>query len=235
MISILVPTRRRHHRVKAFIDNIKATVSDINNIELLLYIDGDDDATDIGGLVRYGDSLRVFGYCSQGGKPKFLSGCYNVLWHKAVGDILMYASDDIAFRIKGWDDAVHSVFNNSKDKMILYSYHKPVPMHGFISRKHPETLGFVFPDFEHGYMDYWLKDLYESAGTIVYAEQNVLDHLHWHANRSLRDEVYDYRTSCDDRDKVRYDTCKEKLPYYVEKLRGNSDRRPAKEWSLATT
>jgi len=80
-------------------------------------------------------------------------------------------------------------------------------------------LGFIFPPFEHGYMDYWIQELYNRIPERQCTLNNMIEHRHWHSNISLRDEVYDYRTSRDSSDVLRYEREIHDIRKYVDRLK----------------
>src|ERR1035437_557183 len=102
MISILIPTKNRGHKLKELVGGIFSTASNPQNIEICFYID-DDDTTSM----RILDSIK-----SHFQNVKYLAGCkiiFSDMWNKllsiASGDIYMICGDDVIFKTKNWDTA----------------------------------------------------------------------------------------------------------------------------------
>jgi hypothetical protein len=142
-------------------------------------------------------------------------------------------ADDVTFATPGWDEIVREHFRRHHVSLLSDSSHPDhpgnVPMHGFVSRKACEALGYLTPPcFEHGYTDRWLLDVYRRAGApVVFTDRYHIAHHHWHAEPGVFDEVYRERSlakdaaglTCDDRDKLVYDNKADERQRDAEKLR----------------
>lgn len=227
MISILLPTRARPHRLKRFLDSVASTAANPKNIEILLYIDDDDQETrDLLPLIIEGQpfdcSWSILGYRQQ-----FLGKCINRLAEWAKGDILHLAADDTVFHLNHWDNVVEGYFSLFPDKIALLHGETPdLPTHPFISLQSVKILGYaLYPEFEHGYLDYWLAHMYNKVGRRVFDPTLGPCHEHWHANPIMRDDTYDFRQAPDEsgltpdeRDKIRWDMLQNKLNEEALKL-----------------
>lgn len=157
MISILLPTRQRPHNIERLWQSIKDTAEDIDDIEMVLYIDDDDTSYD--GLELSENVLTIRG-------PRIvLSECWNRCYEKSKGDILMHCGDDIIFRTQGWDTIVRSEFEKFPDNIVFVYGDDGGPAqdfgtHGFIHRRWAEASGFFVPPyFSSDYNDTWLNDV----------------------------------------------------------------------------
>lgn len=157
MISILLPTRQRPHNIERLWESVINTVDDINNIELVMYIDDDDQTY---------DDLKLDGNITIVRGPRIvLSECWNKCYEQAKGYILMHCGDDIVFRTKGWDTTVKTEFAKYPDHIVFVYGDDGGPArdfgtHGFIHRKWAEVSGFFVPPyFSSDYNDTWLNDV----------------------------------------------------------------------------
>lgn len=195
MISILCPTRKRPQNILRLVDNIVATVSNVQNIELLVYIDDDDDES-IPALQYASERINV--NAVQGNKL-IGSQMYNELGKLAKGDIIMFAADDIVFKTPKWDEIVQREFDAVEDK-ILFVYGEDgfqkgrIGTHGFIHRFWVELIGYVLPPkLASAYTDEWVTDLADKAGRRLYLPDLLVEHLHPATGKAPNDETYTKR------------------------------------------
>jgi glycosyltransferase involved in cell wall biosynthesis len=195
MISILSPTRKRPNNVTRLVNSIVDTVNDLRNVELLVYID-DDDEESIPALSAAAERINV--NAVQGNKL-IGSQMYNELAKLAQGDIIMFAADDIVFKTKNWDVVVDVQFNAIEDK-ILFIYGNDgfqngrIGTHGFIHRYWMELVGYVLPPkLASSYTDEWVTELAERAGRKLYLPDLIIEHLHPAAGKAPNDETYTKR------------------------------------------
>lgn len=195
MISILVPTRKRPQNITRLVDSIVATVSNIQNVELLIYID-DDDFDSIPAISEA--ALRMNVNAVQGNRL-IGSQMYNELAKLATGDIFMFAADDIVFRTQNWDSIVQNKFNEYEDK-ILFIYgedgfqHGRIGTHGFIHKYWTELVGYVLPPrLASAYTDEWITNLAERVNRKFYLPELIVEHLHPAVGKAITDETYKQR------------------------------------------
>ncbi len=192
MISILCPTRKRPQNITRLVDNIVATVSNVQNIEFLVYID-DDDEESIPALQYAAEKLNV--NAVQGNKL-IGSQMYNELGKLAQGDIIMFAADDIIFKTPNWDVIVQKEFDDIEDK-ILFVYGEDgfqkgrIGTHGFVHRHWVDILGYVLPPkLASSYTDEWVTDVAVKAGRRRYIPELLVEHLHPATGKAPNDETY---------------------------------------------
>lgn len=195
MISILAPTRKRPKNIIRLVDSILNTVSDIQNIELLVYID-DDDEDSIPALQYAAERISV--NAVQGNKL-IGSQMYNELGKLAQGEIIMFAADDIVFRTKNWDIIVQKEFDKFEDK-ILFIYGNDgyqngrIGTHGFIHRYWVDIVGYVLPpQLASSYTDEWVTELAIRANRKLYLPDLIVEHFHPANGKAPNDETYQKR------------------------------------------
>lgn len=195
MISILCPTRKRPQNLVRLVDSIVATVSDINNVELLVYIDEDDEDS-VPALQTVAEKINT--NAVQGNKL-IGSQMYNELGKMATGDIIMFAADDMVFKTPNWDRIVESEFDKYEDK-ILFVYGEDgfqrgrIGPHGFIHRFWMELVGYVLPPkLASAYTDEWVTELSERVGRRCYMAELNIEHLHPAVGKAPDDETYQKR------------------------------------------
>lgn len=195
MISIIVPTRKRPNQFTRLVDNIVDTVSDIQNVELLVYIDDDDDES-IPALTAAAERIDI--NAVQGNKL-IGSQMYNELGKIARGDILMFGADDIVFGNSLWDLVVQDEFDKFEDKILLVYgndgfQNGRIATHGFIHRYWMELVGYVLPPkLASAYTDEWVTDLAIRVGRNKYLPNLMVEHLHPAAGKAPTDETYQKR------------------------------------------
>jgi hypothetical protein len=100
LISILVPSRGRKKQLKNLVANIANTVSNVNNIELLVKQDEDDPYTTIVVPNEFNIPSKVF----LMSRSEYLNrDYYNFLASEASGKYFFAIGDDIRFNSKCWD------------------------------------------------------------------------------------------------------------------------------------
>lgn len=207
MISLLIPTRGRHHRLPELLNSLQETCQ--REFEVLFATD-DDDNTNIEEIIKNYKNISIKHIVT---KKQKLGNYYNLLLPLCSGNILFYGADDIVFRTLGWDVIIAKEFDKYWDEILListYEIDNYLPVHGFISNRSCKILGYVFPDyFEHGYLDRWLHDMYRQINRFTYIPNIYIEHKHWHADKSLYDDTYDHMNrkdsfgkTPDDRDKL---------------------------------
>lgn len=199
MISILLPTRNRPDNIRRLWRSIVRTVSNIDNIELVVYIDNDDssydDITDIPMNRVRGDRI-------------VLSEMWNKCYEVSKGDILMHCGDDIIFRTKNWDLIVQDKFADFPDHIVFVfgndgsQHNGNFGTHGFIHRKWAETVGyFVPPYFSSDYNDTWLNDVARMIGRHVHVDI-LTEHMHPDFDKAEFDITHQERVERHKRDNV---------------------------------
>jgi hypothetical protein len=187
MISLLVPTRNRPQNVERLWKSITDTASMPMDIEMVLYVDNDDDSY----------NNLSFPVTIIKGPRIVLSEMWNKAAEKATSDILMYAADDIVFRTPNWDtkvvsrfdmipDGIGFVFGNDGSKVHDGKY----GTHGFVTKKWVKALGYVCPPhFSGDYSDTWINDIAKMVGRHFHIDI-MTEHLHPDFGKTELDATY---------------------------------------------
>jgi hypothetical protein len=106
-ITLITPTRNRVKDLKNFFESIKATASDPGSIEILFFVDEDDEAT-LPIIWPYEEEYKAFNVRFHVGKRSdhFSKDYYNFLARQARGRWVMAVNDDSIFVTPGWDVTV---------------------------------------------------------------------------------------------------------------------------------
>jgi hypothetical protein len=108
----------------------------------------------------------------------------------------MMIGDDFVFRTNDWANKVISIFEQSKDKILLVFgedgiQHGSIPTHAIIHRKWVETVGYYcYSKMGNYYHDTWFGDVSELIGRKVYVPNLYFEHMHFSVNKSKYDENY---------------------------------------------
>lgn len=187
MISVLVPTRNRPQNVQRLWKSILDTAQSPSEIEMVLYVDDDDTSYDDLGLpVKIVKGPRIV-----------LSEMWNKAAEEALGEILMYAADDIVFRTANWDGIVNSTFKNIPDGIGFVFGNDGSKVHdgrygthGFVTKKWVDTLGYVCPPhFSGDYSDTWINDIAKMVGRHIHVDI-MTEHLHPDFGKTELDATY---------------------------------------------
>lgn len=196
LISIICPTKNRIHQVLELLDSISNTASLPEFIEILFYIDYEDNKTknEIDGLkIKY--KMRIDHTSSKeitDNLSEMFNYTYNVL---SKGDIIMLTGDDCRFRTKHWDKTIRETFNLYPDKIVLVYgddgiNHQKLATHPFLSRKWIEISGFWLPSYFHcDYVDTWVDDVARMIKRIHYLPNVLFEHMHPNVGKSKPDDV----------------------------------------------
>jgi len=191
MLSILSPTHKRPHHIIRLIDSIKATVDNLDEIELVLYIDDDDDSYDE--LLKQDLDINLkYIY----GPRIVISDMWNKCYEIAEGPYYHHSSDDCVYASKGWDTLVKSNFEKYDDKIMFLYGRDGLNDHilgtlGFLHKNWVEAVGyFVPPYFMVDWCDTWLNDVADLIDRKIYDKNIYTEHMHWAAGKSEMDDTY---------------------------------------------
>jgi glycosyltransferase involved in cell wall biosynthesis len=123
-ISLLVPSRNRVGSLKDMIRSVANTISNVNNVEILIAIDTDDKKSQENreSIEKTVKDLNVKTWSRA--HSDYLNGdYYNWLAEKATGDYLWAIGDDVRFLSKDWDKILNikvEAFLSNKHDRIAY-------------------------------------------------------------------------------------------------------------------
>jgi hypothetical protein len=198
-ISLLCPTRGRPKHTKALITSIENTVSDINNIELLIAYDTDDETTkkELNSIPTLNKPYRFF---SRERSEWLNKDYYNWLAEKACGDYLFVIGDDVRFLSKDWDKVLIDrveVYLKTKQDRIAYitvedgteASHCCFPI---VTKEAFKVLKMVLhPQLMSWGADRTIHEIYGNRD--IMRELNIseikLDHLSYHDGKAPFDET----------------------------------------------
>lgn len=178
MISLLLPSRGRPDNIKRLADSAISHADNPEYIELIVYIDDDDNSYD---GRTFPEQVKIYST-----KRTILSKYWNKAYDKAQGPIYMHCGDDIVFQTFHWDTIVQQEFEKYPDKIVLLygddgdpNQEKNFGTHSFIHDNWVKTIGyFVPPYFSSDFNDTWLNDVADGIGRKVKIPI-LTEHMHF--------------------------------------------------------
>ena len=194
IISFLIPTKKRPFILCRLIESIRRTAFNINNIELIIYIDENDnsyDQLDIQGIKI--DFIRG-NLLSMG---EMNTACFN----KSTGDIIILANDDIVIRTNNWDQKITKVHHMYKDMIYLIKIndlHKSNRFATFpiLSRYACSLMQKPFPkNYMRYFIDVHIYDIFLRINKlgfsrIIKIDQIIFEHMHFRSRKANYDNTY---------------------------------------------
>jgi hypothetical protein len=194
-ISLLLPTRGRPALVGRLLDSLVQTSTDLDQLEIVLYIDDDDAATQ---AVSH-PSLALTKLIKPRGDR--MGGMNRACYDASHGRYVMLMNDDVVFRTRGWDTRVLQTFAQFPDDVALVygnDLHqgRGVATFPIVSRTVCDIIGGICPrEYLNVYIDVHLHDIFKKLARlghdrIVYLEEVVFEHMHHEVGKSVKDETY---------------------------------------------
>jgi hypothetical protein len=187
-ISLLVPTRQRRENFIRFYESALETATNPKNIEVVGYVDEDDDSY---------DRLELPQLTLVHGPRVVLSEAWNKCWDNATGEIFGHMGDDIVFRTKGWDVDVTEAIK-ARPGYIAFVWCNDVSpesqrhefgTHGFVHKNWTNiTNRFVPPYFASDYNDTWFNDVARILNVTTYIHHQITEHMHYSLGKSEIDQ-----------------------------------------------
>lgn len=233
IISLLCPTRGRPDRVCVMIESVIKTTEKLENVEILFYIDSDDDKKDdyivsINNLLnKYNNPFkRVLPHI---GEPMSVSKSWNIIAEKCEGDILVMANDDEVWITKGWDRRLNEEADKFPDDIYCIYFddgimHEEICAFPMVSRKWYEILGYFTPGiFKFLANDTWIEYIAIGIGRLHYVPDVLVEHRHYLHKKSEIDETYkrnrdEYLGKQEDVLYLHSKECKDKIKEEAKKL-----------------
>ena len=109
----------------------------------------------------------------------------------------MYSSDDQVYVDGGWDYRLDEEVAKYPDKIYCVWFNDGWEAENFctfpiVSSQWIETLGyFMFPFFEHFFIDSWIWLLAKSLDRAIYIPEILVEHRHWKIGKSEKDDTYE--------------------------------------------
>jgi len=181
--SLILPTRDRPKLAYRLLKSIAETTSNIDKIEVVLYIDEDD--VDSRQINYPGVSLLKIV-----GNDKNMGAIINKCYAQSQGKFIMLLNDDMIFRTKNWDETILKEFVLFPDGIaLIYGndlyYGKKVPTFPVLSRIACKIMGHVCPaEYRRHCIESHLFDIFSRlAGLghnrLVYLPKAVFEHMHY--------------------------------------------------------
>ena len=189
----MCPTRDRPFQVIRFIESVFATASFTKDIEILFYVDFDDES--FPNIDKFSPQVKVFK-----GPRTWISNAHNFLYSLCHGEIVMTAADDMVFRTNGWDSEIYESFEAIPDRIALVfgndlgTHAGRIATHGFFHRNWIETLGTWVQPGRGSLWDLWSTENARALGRLLYLENVIIEHVHYRQSSTAVtfDETYSY-------------------------------------------
>lgn len=184
MISILCPSRERPRSLQRLLESIQATANNVEDIEVLIYLDNDDESTIERDFTNY-SFVRFFR-----GNRMWMSLMQNFLYSQSDGDFIMACADDFVFKTVNWDKIVVSTFASKTDPFwVLYGndlgvHAGKLPTHFFLSRAWPNLLGTWVHPGRNSPWDLWIFDVARALNRLEYLGDLKFEHLNFRQSKS---------------------------------------------------
>lgn len=189
--SLILPTRDRPKLAYRLLKSIAKTTSDIDKIEVVLYLDEDDvdsQQIDYPGVPL----VKIIG------NDKNMGAITNKCYDESHGKLIMLINDDMIFSTKNWDDKIIAEFANFPDSIaLIYGndlyYGKRVPTFPILSRIACEIMGHVCPvEYKKHCIDPHLFDIFSRLADLghnrlVYLSKVVFEHMHYELSTAAYD------------------------------------------------
>jgi len=195
-----MPTRERLARAQAFLQTVVETAANLSNVEVIVAIDDDDNASQA--LTSPDPRLslkKVIG--PQASMGTLNSRCLK----KASGDILMLVNDDILIRSKDWDKHLIERASHFSDSIFLMHTRdgykdRSFPLFPILSRRVCDLIQDPYPSAYCGdCIDSHLFDIFlrlkdQGHDRILYLPEVFFEHMHFSVGKAPIDKLYQKRS-----------------------------------------
>jgi len=191
VISLICPTRHRPENVNNFVSSALLQAERPDALQFVFYVDEDDNTFP---LIESSQITVVTGPRTA------LSLMSNACLPRVVGEILMYAGDDLEFISSGWDSIVRNCFRSVPDKILLVhgddlgQNPKKLATHGFLHRTWVDTVGyFIPPYFPADWADTWLTQVADRIHRRWLVPELHIEHKHYAWGKGTIDQTHEER------------------------------------------
>lgn len=181
--SLILPTRDRPKLAYRLLKSIAETTSNIDKIEVILYLDEDDADSQ---QINYPGVplLKIVG------NDKNMGAIINKCYDESQGKFMMLLNDDMVFRTKNWDETILKEFVLFPDGIaLIYGndlyYGKRVSTFPILSRIACEIMGHVCPtEYKRHCIDSHLLDIFSRLtdlgyNRLIYLPKVAFEHMHY--------------------------------------------------------
>ncbi|MBN2138013.1 MAG: glycosyltransferase [Sedimentisphaerales bacterium] len=196
-LSLILPTREHPILVKRLFDSLVQTVSDPEQMEIVLYVDDDDvenhhiSHPSLNIITKIGPSPRK----TMG---NIIKDCYNA----SSGRYVMLINDDVVFRTKKWDAKLLEAFSRFDDEVALVYgrdcyYDKEMCTFPALSRTTCDLMDGICPgDYDSHCIDSHIFDTFKQLAEIghdraVYLPDVVFEHMHYESGASAYENKFE--------------------------------------------
>lgn len=199
-LSLLCPTRGRPDDFSRFVRSVAETAGEPGRVEILAYVDEDDDEKfeyilALKTLLSEVPVSRLAGLDLVVDEPLNTPLINNILAEQSNGDVLLIANDDQIYRDKNWDIRIDEEVKKFPDQIYCMwfndgRYGEKICTFPIVSRRWIETLGYVEPPmFEHFNCDLWTWQIGHMIGRLNYIGDIFVEHAHPDTGKSESDET----------------------------------------------
>lgn len=196
-ISLLLPTRSRPHLVKRLFQSIINFTSDLNNLEIIMYLDEDDHESH--GIEE--PRLQIIKKIG----PRSSMGTYNTkCLENSSGDIIMLMNDDLVISTPGWDQIIIDHFRSISDGIYLAHPNDSEAGHrmctfpimprntcDILSKPYPKEYGALYIDAH--IFDIFTRLKHLGYNRMYYLKNVVFDHRHFINGKVRPDASYSHK------------------------------------------
>jgi hypothetical protein len=199
LFSFLTPTRARPERFTCFVESLGKTATIARSYEVVAAIDDDDSSYDQ--LLQHSLPSVVW---VKG--PRSSMGALNTrCLHRAQGQVIILANDDLVMRTIGWDHILHEAIQEISDEIYLIHVRDEMknerfPCFPILSRACCTALQDPFPSLYPGDgIDLHLHDIFLQLRElgfprIRYLPHITMEHQHPATGRAHTDSIYQTRS-----------------------------------------
>lgn len=204
-IALLCPTRNRMNKLLTLISSLLTTVSNPENVKLILGVDEDDPIKDYYDYLAKNTKLVEVVYFKNNGKFLGLSNMWNNMYQACNHrDIYAMVGDDMVFKTKNWDiEIINEFITGPKDNILMVHCNdgmrgignkhvnvKPFCVNFFVHKRYIETVGyFVEPYIENIHQDTWTQVVFDTLNRTRYRHDILIKHLHQSETKSVSDDI----------------------------------------------
>jgi hypothetical protein len=194
-ISLLLPTRERPALVQRLLDSLVQTTVDLQAIEVVLYIDDDDLASQ---EICHGEISLIK---IVGGAGQTMGSMNRACYDASHGRLVMLINDDTVFRTKGWDTRILKAAGRFTDGIALIygndlDQGDTVPTFPIVPRTVCEVLGEICPrGYQNLHIESHLLDIFKQLARmghnrICYLGDVIFEHMHYVVGKAANDPTY---------------------------------------------
>lgn len=199
-LAIFVPSLDRPHRLKSLVENIRRTTPE----HKIYFVISDDESANIL------DDLGVSFWRDKGGTWIERN---NFLLKETDEPYIFLGSDDLLFHGSWFEDAM-KVMGEVDGVVPVNDLNNPHGTSALVSRNYINELSgcvdykdvIACPEYHHNYADTELFKTAESRKRFAYAEDSVVEHMHWEAKKNSRDDTYNKSLAFSEEDRKTFES-----------------------------